>query len=37
MYIYTVGSHKFGIIYTNDGASMSDQAVMLMLNYQEAE
>ncbi|MBW2701936.1 MAG: hypothetical protein JRF33_14060 [Deltaproteobacteria bacterium] len=37
MYIYTVASHKFGIVYANDGANMSDKAVMLMLNYQEAE
>ena len=37
MYVYTVGSLKFGIVYANDGANMSDKAVMLMLNYQETE
>lgn len=33
-YIYNTGSRKFAVTYTNNGASQTDVAVFLVLNYQ---
>jgi hypothetical protein len=35
LYLYTTGTRKLGVLYTDDGQSPSDTAVMLILNYQE--
>jgi len=35
LYLYTTGTRKLGVLYTNDGQSPADTAVMLILNYQE--
>ncbi len=35
LFLYTTGTRKLGVLYTNDGQSQSDTVVMLLLNYQE--
>ena len=33
VFVYAAGSYYLGIMYTNDGASGDDAAVLLLLNY----